>query len=164
MSTTGPPTGEVPMPAGWQLFRALVAQAGACRHRPDRRCPCLRTLGPARPPGRPGLSRRAVLQADPCLPGRVPDTPDDPAAPTNRAAWEVAVTRAGTPGWPPSVTPTRWLEVVTGGCAHAPRALTARVTVRTLKRPISITWTSPLGAPRPGLSEPLTADPWGPAW
>ena len=89
MANTGLPTGDVPMPEEWQRFRQMVQTAERLDIARMVDAGCLRDLTPA---------ERAAYNApfpsgDYCagaraFPGLVPNTPDDPAAAANRAAWE----------------------------------------------------------------------------
>lgn len=88
MANTGLPTGDVAMPEVWQRFRQAVEQS---EHMDVSRfvdSGCLRELGE---------TERAAYDAPfpteqhqtgaRAFPGLVPNTPDDPAAAANRAAW-----------------------------------------------------------------------------
>jgi len=89
MANTGLPTGDVPMPQVWQRFRQMVQTAERLDIARMVDAGCLRDLTPAEraayeapfPSGEYCAGARA-------FPGLVPNTPDDPAAPANRAAWE----------------------------------------------------------------------------
>jgi len=89
MSNTGLPTGEVPMPPAWQLFREMVRTAPRLDVGRMVDAGCRRTLGEAE------LAAYAAPFPDErhcagirVFPELVPNAPDDPAAPANRAAWE----------------------------------------------------------------------------
>jgi haloalkane dehalogenase len=89
MSNTGLPTGDVPMPHAWQLFREMVRTAPRLDVGRMVDSGCLRALT---------AEERAAYEApfpaeEYCagirvFPDLVPNTPDDPATPANRAAWE----------------------------------------------------------------------------
>ena len=88
MSNTGLPTGDVPMPEAWQAFRQMVRTAPRLDVGRMVDSGCRRELTPA---------ERAAYEApfpseEHCagirvFPDLVPNTPDDPATPANRAAW-----------------------------------------------------------------------------
>jgi len=89
MANTGLPTGDVPMPEVWQRFRVAVQTA---EHLDVARLVdsgCVRTLSGAEKAAydAPYPSER-FLAGVRAFPGLVPNTPDDPAAPANRAAWQ----------------------------------------------------------------------------
>ena len=89
MANTGLPTGDVPMPDAWQRFRAMVEHAEHLDVARTVQSGCLRSLTPdeqaAYDAPFPGEEYCAGARA---FPGLVPNTPDDPAAPANRAAWQ----------------------------------------------------------------------------
>lgn len=95
MANTGLPTGDVPMPEAWQRFRAMVEQAPRLDIGRMVQAGCQRRLGDAELAAYaapfPDESFCAGARA---FPGLVPNTPDDPAAPANRAAWERLSTTA----------------------------------------------------------------------
>ncbi|QYJ02808.1 haloalkane dehalogenase [Nocardioides panacisoli] len=89
MANTGLPTGDVPMPDAWQRFREMVQ--GAERLDVGRMVDagCLRSLTEAeRAAYRAPFPDEEYCAGVRSFPGLVPNTPDDPAAPANRAAWE----------------------------------------------------------------------------
>jgi haloalkane dehalogenase len=89
MANTGLPTGDVPMPDEWQRFRAMVDRADTLDVARMVDSGCLRSLTPeerrAYEAPFPDEAHSAGARA---FPGLVPNTPDDPAAPANRAAWQ----------------------------------------------------------------------------
>jgi haloalkane dehalogenase len=89
MANTGLPTGDVPMPDAWQRFRGMVERAEHLDVARMVDSGCLRSLTDAERAAYdapfPGEDYCAGARA---FPGLVPNTPDDPAAPANRAAWE----------------------------------------------------------------------------
>lgn len=89
MANTGLPTGDVPMPDAWQRFRAMVERAEHLDVARMVQAGCLRSLTPVEQAAYdapfPGEEYCAGARA---FPGLVPNTPDDPAAPANRAAWQ----------------------------------------------------------------------------
>ncbi len=89
MSNTGLPTGDVPMPQEWQLFREMVRTA------PRLDVARMVASGCRRPLAEDELAAYAAPFPDESFcagirvfPDLVPNTPDDPATPANRAAWE----------------------------------------------------------------------------
>src|SRR6201986_192533 len=88
VANTGLPTGDIPMPEIWWQFRAAIQRApsidvgrfvqGGCRR-------------PLRDEGRgaygPPFPDDSYCAAPRAMPGLVPTSPDDPAAPANRSAW-----------------------------------------------------------------------------
>jgi haloalkane dehalogenase len=89
MANTGLPTGDRPMPEQWQRFRAMVEGAETLDIGRMVDSGCLRSLTAeertAYEAPFPDEAHSAGVRA---FPGLVPNTPDDPAAPANRAAWE----------------------------------------------------------------------------
>ncbi|KAB8189413.1 alpha/beta fold hydrolase [Nonomuraea phyllanthi] len=92
-ANTGLPTGDIPMPEVWHRFRnavlkapvldiARLVQAGCRTELPEE-------VRAAYDAPFPDESYKAGPRA---MPGLVPITPDDPASPANRAAWEVLTT------------------------------------------------------------------------
>ncbi|TDE41278.1 alpha/beta fold hydrolase [Nonomuraea mesophila] len=92
-ANTGLPTGDIPMPEVWHQFKntvlkapvldiARLVQAGSRTRLPDE-------VRAAYDAPFPGEEYKAGPRA---MPGLVPITPDDPAAPANRAAWQVLTT------------------------------------------------------------------------
>ncbi|MGI5156327.1 haloalkane dehalogenase [Microbispora sp. CA-102843] len=92
-ANTGLPTGDIPMPEVWHRFREAVEKAPVLDIARFIQSGCVTRL--------PEPVRRAYdapfpseeFKAGPrAMPGLVPITPDDPAAPANRAAWQTLVT------------------------------------------------------------------------
>ncbi|MFC0863671.1 haloalkane dehalogenase [Sphaerimonospora cavernae] len=92
-ANTGLPTGDIPMPQVWHRFRETVRNAPVLDVARLVRSGCVTTL--------PDTVLRAYdapfpaeeYKAGPrAMPNLVPTTPDDPAAPANRAAWAVLAT------------------------------------------------------------------------
>ncbi|MGR6916009.1 haloalkane dehalogenase [[Actinomadura] parvosata] len=92
-ANTGLPTGDIPMPEVWHRFRdavlkapvldiARLVQAGCRGELPEE-------VRAAYDAPFPDESYKAGPRA---MPGLVPITPDDPAAPANRAAWQILTT------------------------------------------------------------------------
>jgi haloalkane dehalogenase len=92
-ANTGLPTGDIPMPEVWHRFKntvlkapaldiARLVQAGCRSELPEE-------VRAAYDAPFPDESYKAGPRA---MPGLVPIAPDDPAAPANRAAWQVLTT------------------------------------------------------------------------
>ncbi|MEV4563979.1 haloalkane dehalogenase [Nonomuraea sp. NPDC049419] len=92
-ANTGLPTGDIPMPEVWHRFRDAVRKAPVLDIARLIQAGCTTTLAPevraAYDAPFPDESYKAGPRA---MPGLVPNTPDDPAAPANRAAWEILTT------------------------------------------------------------------------
>jgi haloalkane dehalogenase len=89
MANTGLPTGDVPMPEAWQRFRAMVEHAERLDVGRMVDAGCLRDLtGSERAAYDAPFPDESFCAGVRSFPGLVPNTPDDPAAPANRAAWE----------------------------------------------------------------------------
>ncbi len=89
MANTGLPTGDVPMPEVWQRFRMAVQTAEQLDVARLVDSGCLRSLSAAeRAAYDAPYPSEVFLQGVRTFPGLVPNTPDDPAAPANRAAWQ----------------------------------------------------------------------------
>jgi haloalkane dehalogenase len=88
-ANTGLPTGDHPMPDVWLRFREVVRTAPDLSVSRLVQAGCQRQLPPevlaAYDAPFPGPSYQAGPRA---MPGLVPATPDDPATPANRAAWQ----------------------------------------------------------------------------
>jgi haloalkane dehalogenase len=88
-ANTGLPTGDHPMPDVWLRFREVVRTAPELSVSRLVQAGCVRPLPAAVLAAYdapfPGPSYQAGPRA---MPGLVPTTPDDPAAPANRAAWQ----------------------------------------------------------------------------
>lgn len=92
-ANTGLPTGDIPMPDVWHRFRDTVRKAPVLDVARLVQAGCRTTLPPevlaAYDAPFPDESYKAGPRA---MPGLVPITPDDPAAPANRAAWTILTT------------------------------------------------------------------------
>ncbi|MEU8250019.1 haloalkane dehalogenase [Nonomuraea sp. NPDC048916] len=92
-ANTGLPTGDIPMPEVWHRFRDAVVNAPSLDIARFVQSGCRTQLPPdvraAYDAPFPDESYKAAAKA---MPGLVPTTPDDPAAPANRAAWQVLTT------------------------------------------------------------------------
>lgn len=92
-ANTGLPTGDIPMPELWHRFRDAVMSAPALDIARFVQSGCKTELPAAVRAAYdapfPDESYKAAAKA---MPGLVPITPDDPAAPANRAAWQVLTT------------------------------------------------------------------------
>jgi haloalkane dehalogenase len=127
MANTGLPTGDVPMPDAWQRFRAMVEHAERLDVGRMVDAGCHRSLSPAERAAYeapfPGEEYCAGPRA---FPGLVPNTPDDPAAPANRAAWErlagltVPFLCAFSDGDPITRGGDRWMRTRIPGAAGQP--------------------------------------------
>jgi haloalkane dehalogenase len=126
-SNTGLPTGDVPMPTVWQAFREMVRTAPSLDIGRMVNAGCQRTLTDAERAAYaapfPSAEYTAGVRAFPDL---VPNTPDDPAAPANRAAWQrlststVPLVCAFTDGDPITRGGDRWLRERVPGAAGQP--------------------------------------------
>jgi haloalkane dehalogenase len=92
-ANTGLPTGDIPMPDVWHQFRDAVLRAPVLDIARLVQAGCKSELSPdvraAYDAPFPDESYKAGPRA---MPGLVPTTPDDPAAPANRAAWQILTT------------------------------------------------------------------------
>ncbi|MEV6152484.1 haloalkane dehalogenase [Nonomuraea sp. NPDC052129] len=92
-ANTGLPTGDIPMPELWHRFKDAVMNAPALDIARFVQSGCKTELSAAVRAAYdapfPDESYKAAAKA---MPGLVPITPDDPAAPANRAAWQVLTT------------------------------------------------------------------------
>ncbi|GAA1621184.1 haloalkane dehalogenase [Nonomuraea maheshkhaliensis] len=92
-ANTGLPTGDIPMPDVWHRFRDAVRKAPVLDVARLVQAGCRTKLPPevlaAYDAPFPDESYKAGPRA---MPGLVPITPDDPAAPANRAAWTILTT------------------------------------------------------------------------
>ena len=87
-SNTGLPTGDRPMPPAWQAFRDMVRSAPVLDVGRMVAAGCRRGLDPAVRAAYDAPFPDPAYQAGPrAMPGLVPNTPDDPEAEPNRAAW-----------------------------------------------------------------------------
>ncbi|MEV1244136.1 haloalkane dehalogenase [Nonomuraea sp. NPDC050022] len=92
-ANTGLPTGDIPMPELWHRFKDAVMNAPMLDIARFVQSGCKSELPAAVRAAYdapfPDESYKAAAKA---MPGLVPITPDDPAAPANRAAWQVLTT------------------------------------------------------------------------
>ncbi|MEW9553137.1 haloalkane dehalogenase [Nonomuraea sp. NPDC050783] len=92
-ANTGLPTGDIPMPEVWHRFREAVRKAPVLDIARLVQAGCKKELPPrvraAYDAPFPDESYKAGPRA---MLGLVPTSPDDPAAPANRAAWRVLTT------------------------------------------------------------------------
>ncbi|WP_295696370.1 haloalkane dehalogenase [Lapillicoccus sp.] len=89
MANTGLPTGDVPMPEVWQRFRQMVQQGDHLDVGRMIDSGCLRTLSDQEKAAYDApYPSELHLTGVRAFPGLVPNTPDDPAAPANKAAWQ----------------------------------------------------------------------------
>ena len=87
-SNTGLPTGDRPMPPAWQQFRQMVEQAPVLDVGRMVAAGCRRGLSEAARAAYGAPFPDPAYQAGPrAMPGLVPNTPDDPEAGPNTAAW-----------------------------------------------------------------------------
>jgi haloalkane dehalogenase len=89
-ANTGLPTGDIPMPEVWHRFKEAVLKAPVLDIARLVQAGCKSELSPevlaAYDAPFPDESYKAGPRA---MPGLVPISPDDPAAPANRAAWQI---------------------------------------------------------------------------
>ena len=124
MANTGLPTGDARMPEEWQQFRTMVDEADHLDVGRMVDAGCLRELTEreraAYDAPFPGEEYCAGVRTFPNL---VPNTPDDPAAPANRAAWErlagveVPFRTAFSDGDPITRGGDRWMQQRVAGAA-----------------------------------------------
>ncbi|MEV4894047.1 haloalkane dehalogenase [Nonomuraea sp. NPDC055795] len=92
-ANTGLPTGDIPMPEVWHRFKDAVTTAPVLDIARFVQSGCASELSPAVRDAYdapfPDESHKSGPRA---MPGLVPDTPEDPAAPANRAAWQILTT------------------------------------------------------------------------
>ena len=87
-ANTGLPTGDQPMPEVWLRFRDVVRTAPRLQIARLVQSGCQRTLSGAELAAYDAPFPDESFMAGPrAMPGLVPTSPDDPAAPANRAAW-----------------------------------------------------------------------------
>lgn len=90
LANTGLPTGDHPMPEVWHRFREAMQSAPIIDVARFVQAGCTTELTPQVRAGYDAPFPDASYQAGPrAMPGLVPTTPDDPATPANRAAWDV---------------------------------------------------------------------------
>jgi haloalkane dehalogenase len=112
-ANTGLPTGDHPMPDVWLRFREVVRTAPDLSMSRLVQSGCQTTLPPAVLAAYDAPFPDQSYQAGPrAMPGLVPTSPDDPAAPANRAAWQQLAT------WDkPFLTAFSDRDPITGGMA-----------------------------------------------
>jgi haloalkane dehalogenase len=92
-ANTGLPTGDVDMPEVWWQFRRAVEKAGAAGRLDVARLVQAGCRTPLSEAVRAGYAApfpdQSFLAGPRAMPTLVPTRPDDPAAPANRAAWDV---------------------------------------------------------------------------
>ncbi|MBO3747840.1 haloalkane dehalogenase [Streptosporangiaceae bacterium NEAU-GS5] len=92
-ANTGLPSGDIPMPEIWHQFRAAVQTAPVLDIARFVQSGCATTLSdPVRQAYDAPFPSEEFKAGPRAMPGLVPTTPDDPAAPANRAAWETLTT------------------------------------------------------------------------
>jgi haloalkane dehalogenase len=92
-ANTGLPTGDIPMPEVWHRFKDAVMNAPALDIARFVQAGCKTELPAAvRAAYDAPFPDESYKVAAKAMPGLVPITPDDPAAPANRAAWQVLTT------------------------------------------------------------------------
>jgi haloalkane dehalogenase len=88
VANTGLPSGDVPMPEIWWQFRQAIQGAQTLDVGRFVQAGCLRPMSDAVRAGYDAPFPDDSYSAGPrAMPGLVPTSPDDPAAPANRAAW-----------------------------------------------------------------------------
>ena len=97
MANTGLPTGDLPMPDIWWRFREAIQGAPEIQVGRFVESSCLRPMTEAvRAAYDAPFPDDTYCAAPRAMPGLVPTSPDDPAAPANRSAW-AALTASSTP-------------------------------------------------------------------
>lgn len=92
-ANTGLPTGDIPMPETWHRFRNAVLKAPVLDVARLVQAGCASELGEEVLAAYDAPFPDERYKAGPrAMPGLVPITPDDPAAPANRAAWQILTT------------------------------------------------------------------------
>ncbi|MEU6720124.1 haloalkane dehalogenase [Nonomuraea sp. NPDC046802] len=92
-ANTGLPTGDIPMPEVWHRFKDTVLKAPVLDIARLVQAGCKSELPPEVRAAYDAPFPDERYKAGPrALPGLVPITPDDPAAPANRAAWRILTT------------------------------------------------------------------------
>jgi haloalkane dehalogenase len=97
VANTGLPTGDIPMPEIWWRFREAMQNQPAIQVGRFVQSGCLREMSDAvRAAYDAPFPDDAYCAGPRAMPGLVPTSPDDPAAPANRAAW-AALRESATP-------------------------------------------------------------------
>jgi haloalkane dehalogenase len=97
VANTGLPTGDIPMPEIWWQFRTAIRSAPTIDVGRFVQAGCRRPMSDEVRAGYDAPFPDDSYCAGPrAMPGLVPTSPDDPAAPANRAAW-AALRESGTP-------------------------------------------------------------------
>ncbi|MFI7637593.1 haloalkane dehalogenase [Nonomuraea sp. NPDC049400] len=92
-ANTGLPTGDIPMPEVWHRFKEAVLKAPVLDIARLVQAGCKTELsGEIRAAYDAPFPDESYKAGPRAMPGLVPITPDDPAAPANRAAWQVLTT------------------------------------------------------------------------
>ncbi|MFI7448238.1 haloalkane dehalogenase [Nonomuraea sp. NPDC049714] len=92
-ANTGLPTGDIPMPEVWHRFKDAVISAPALDIARFVQSGCVTELAPEVRAAYDAPFPDETYKAGPrAMPPLVPATPDDPAAPANRAAWQILTT------------------------------------------------------------------------
>jgi haloalkane dehalogenase len=92
-ANTGMPTGDIPMPEIWHQFRAAVQTAPVLDIARFIQSGCATRLSdPVRRAYDAPFPSEEFKAGPRAMPGLVPTTPDDPAAPATRAAWQTLTT------------------------------------------------------------------------
>ncbi|MFI6905182.1 haloalkane dehalogenase [Nonomuraea sp. NPDC050394] len=92
-ANTGLPTGDIPMPEVWHRFKDAMTTAPVIDIARFVQSGCASELSPAvRDAYDAPFPDESYKSGPRALPGLVPDTPEDPAAPANRAAWQILTT------------------------------------------------------------------------
>ncbi|MBB5084468.1 haloalkane dehalogenase [Nonomuraea endophytica] len=92
-ANTGLPTGDIPMPDVWHRFKDAITTAPVLDIARFVQSGCASELSPAvRAAYDAPFPEESYKSGPRAMPGLVPDTPEDPAAPANRAAWQILTT------------------------------------------------------------------------
>ncbi|MFI9554659.1 haloalkane dehalogenase [Nonomuraea endophytica] len=92
-ANTGLPTGDIPMPEVWHRFKDAITTAPVLDIARFVQSGCASELSPAvRDAYDAPFPEESYKSGPRAMPGLVPDTPEDPAAPANRAAWQILTT------------------------------------------------------------------------
>jgi haloalkane dehalogenase len=95
VANTGLPTGDIPMPEVWWRFREAIQGQPSLDIGGFVQSGCLRPMSAAVRAGYDAPFPDDTYCAAPrAMPGLIPTSPDDPAAPANRSAWATLCTSA----------------------------------------------------------------------